>query len=129
MCCFFVAFSIFWLWVGSRDAVDSHRMDVREDKFPKPNDMSVGFSGGSAYILLVMGCLFPLAYLLRSNGILTQEASDALVEAHGSWVFAGILLVLLVFLAIFTMACEWLLRKMARFSEPGVRFERLLFLN
>ncbi|MFA6551703.1 MAG: hypothetical protein WCV41_04215 [Patescibacteria group bacterium] len=113
--------SIGWLWIGSRNALDYYKSDVKKGNDPKPDDFSLSFSFGAAYGILFMGFIMPVFQLLESVGFSTEM----LVERYPWW-FTGISLILFI---ILVTACEWLLRKMAWYYQPNICFEKWWFLD
>ena len=114
--------SILWLYVASRDAVGCYRGDIKEGKKTEPY-YSFSFSAGSAYGLLFFGVAGPILYLFESAGIISVNMFEKINLP--SIILMAIFLTTFVFLIT---ACEWLLRKMARRNEPGIQFDRWLWL-
>lgn len=111
-----VPLCIGYLFMGSKDALESYHNDVRDGKTPEENDMSIAFSFGSGYGITMLGIMVPLTYIFQCMGI----------NHFPNWfIISG---TLSIFLTCVTL-CEWFLRKLARKKEPEIQFRKWLFLT
>jgi len=109
-----IAFGVLWIWVGSREVVGQYRiyLEKRSDN-PSVDGLSFSFSAGSAY------CIFMAGWgLLEQHGLCSAKSLDGASFFRQAVVFGS---AFMLFFA-FWLACEMLLRYLARHNEPAIIF-------
>jgi len=117
-----------WIYLGSISSIHEYESTIKEKKEPKPDDYSIAFSLGPAFIIFVLCLCAPVGYLIETYMGISFQLVDAFLKEN-KFYYIVLLPTLIVLFALIATFCEWLLRKMARRKHPQIKFEPFFGLN